>query len=262
MKLIHLVALPVLLASSTALAAPGADLVVSITSPSGVPVYDSGHHAVTVRNLGNRNASAVNLTIQLPVTHTSPTVHIMGVVSGLDNRCAVSGTRLVCNLNTVTRPGTTVIGFDLALPYSTAPLTATATATTTTNELNPANNSASRTLAPVTVPTTVAGRYTATNQHCTGTGLTSFFECMLYPSSQAGFASVLEANGTVSVPIEPTVTGTWTFTAPDRLVISYEDGGNPIGTVDTRSVGDGCFEGPMAAGPWTVMYEVCLTAAP
>jgi hypothetical protein len=137
-----------------------------------------------------------------------------------------------------------------------------ASATTTTNELNPANNSANAALAPLTVPTTVSGRYDVTNDHCTGTGLSSYFECTLYPSSISGFTSHFEANGTLTVDGEPDVTGTWQFTTPDRLVMSYADSSGPLGTVDVRSVGGGCFEGSMPAAPWIVMYRVCLTPAP
>ena len=264
MKLIHLVALPVLLTASTALAAPGADLAVTIQAPTGVPVYVNGAHSVTVVNNGNRNATSVNLTIQLPVTHTSPTVHVMGTLGAFDPRCSRSGTRLVCALGTIPRfGGSTVVPLNLALPFSLAPLDLTATATTTASELNPANNSASRTLLPVTVATSVSGRYTATNDHCTGTGLTSFFECALYPSAISGFDSVLEANGDLSVVGYPTVTGQWSFATPDHLVMSYEDQGTPIGTVDTYSVGGGCFEGSMpGGGNYIVIYRVCLTAAP
>ncbi len=263
MKLIHLVALPILLTASVALAAPGADLVVTTQAPTGVPVYVNGAHSVTVANTGNRHATSVSLTIQLPETHTSPTVHVMGTLGAIDPRCSVSGTRLVCALGTIARfGGSTVVPFNLALPYSTAPLIMSATATSTTSELNPANNSASRTLLPVTVATSLGGRYTATNDHCTGTGLTSFFECTKYPSSISGFTSVLEANGDVSVDGYPTVTGSWTFTTPDHLVISFEEQGTPIGTIDTYSVGGGCFEGPMPASPYVVLYQICLTPAP
>lgn len=265
MKLTHL-ALSLLftaVAASTALAAPGADLGVTIASPTGVPVYVNGAHSVTVSNTGNRDATSVTLTIQLPRTNTSPTVHIMGTLGTYDGRCSKQGTRLVCGLGTIARfGGSTNVAFNLALPYSTAPLVVTATATTTANEQNPANNSANRTLTPVTVATSMAGRYTATNDHCTGTALSSYFECTLYPSSISGFTSVLEANGTLSVDGEPGVTGTWAFTSPDQLVIEYDDGVD-IYAVDARSVGNGCFEGPMPfSGGYLAMYRICVTAAP
>lgn len=263
MKLLAcLVALPVLLPATAALAAPGADLRVTITPPAGVAVYDPGQVSVRVANQGNRHASSVSLAIQLPVTNTSPTVHVMGTLGAFDPRCTRAGTRLLCNLGTVPRGGATTVAFTIALPYSTAPLAMSASASSPTAELNPADNSASATLAPSTVPTSVSGRYTATNDHCTGTGLTSFFECALYPSSISGFTSVLAADGSVTVDGEPSVTGGWQFIGPDRLVVWYADAGGPLGTVDVRSVGGGCFEGPMSAGAYTVMYEVCLTAAP
>lgn len=262
MKQIALFALPLVLAATPAFAATQPNLGVSLSAPTSVPVYDTGHYAVTVTNSGNRNAGNVVLTIQLPVTHTSPTVHVLGTLGARDGRCSLSGTRLICGLGTIARfGGSTVVGFDLALPYSTAPLVIDAAVTTTTlPETNPGNNSLSYTATPATVPTSVAGPIAAVNQSCTGTGLTSFFECLLYPSSIQGFDSTLELDGSVTIPEAPDATGQWAFTSPDRLVISYSDQSGPIGTLDARSVGGGCFEGPMTfpTGNWVAIYEVCL----
>jgi len=263
MKQIALFALPVvLLAAAPALAATQPNVGVSITAPTAVHVDEYGHYTVTVSNTGNRNAGGVVLTIQLPVTHTSPTVHVLGTLGARDGRCTLAGTKLTCGLGTIARfGGSTPVGFDLRLPYSAAPLVISATATTTTlPETNPANNSLAYTAVPLTYPTAVAGPIDAVNRSCTGQGLTSFFECELFPSSIQGFDSTLEADGSVTIPEAPDATGAWAFTSPDRLVISYSDAGGPIGTLDARSVGGDCFEGPMTftSGPWVAIYEVCL----
>jgi len=261
MKLLALLTTaPLLLISSSALAASQPDLGVTIAAPS-VQVDATGRYTVTVRNTGNRNAAGVTLTIQLPRTATSPTVHVMGTLGARDSRCARTGTALTCTLGTIARNGgSTAVWFDIALPYSTAALAFSATATTITlPETNPFNNTANHTATPLLYPTTVAGPIDAEHRSCTGTGLSSFFECELYPSSIQGFHAVLEADTSITlIDAPPGYTGTWTFTGPDQLRLEYFYNGLPEALIETRSVGGGCFEGPMQSGVWTVMYEVCL----
>ena len=228
-----------------------------------VQVDHAGHYTVRVANIGTANAAGVRLTIALPRTHTSPQVYILGTLGARDGRCTLAGTSLTCNLLTVARNGGfTDVAFDLSLPYSTAPLAITATATTTTqNEQNPGNNQVAITPAPTTIATQMTGGYTATNRHCTGTGLTSFFECELFPSSIAGFSTTLAVDQSVSITGEPTIDGSWYFAAPDVLHVDFAESGNPIGEINARSVGNGCFEGPMTfanPGTWTVIYEICV----
>lgn len=263
MKQLSLLALPALLfASAPAMAASNPNLNVTMATPS-VQVDHVGHYTVRVANIGNANAAGVRLTIALPRTHTSPQVYILGTLGARDGRCTLAGTSLTCLLQTVTRNGGfTDVGFDLSLPYSTAPLAITASATTTTpNEQNAANNQVTITPTPTPIATQLAGGYTATNRHCTGTGLTSFFECELFPSSIAGFATTLAADNSVTITGEPTVDGSWYFAAPDVLHVDFAEGGNPIGEINARSVGNGCFEGPMTfstPSTWTVIYEICV----
>ncbi len=266
MKQLSLLSLPVILpllfSSATALAASTPNLRVTMTSPS-VQVDQLGHYVVRVANIGTANAGSVRLTVQLPRTHTSPQVYILGVLGARDGRCSLAGTALTCNLQTVSRNGGfTDVAFDLSLPYSTAPLAITASATTTTpNEQNPGNNQVTITPIPTPIATQLTGGYTAINRHCTGTGLTSFFECELFPSSIAGFSTTLAADSSLTVTDEPTIDGSWYFASPDLLHVDFADAGGPIGEIDALSVGNGCFEGPMtfaSGGTWTVMYEICV----
>lgn len=69
-----------LLSSTSAFAQSRPDLVTTITQPSGVHVYENGAWTFTVRNAGNKDAASVSLVIDLPQTHTSPTVYVMGEV--------------------------------------------------------------------------------------------------------------------------------------------------------------------------------------
>ena len=204
-SLLSLLSLPViLLASAPALAASTPNLRVTMQSPS-VQVDHVGHYVVRVANIGTANAGSVRLTIQLPRTHTSPQVYILGTLGARDGRCSLAGTALTCNLLTVSRNGGyTDVAFDLSLPYSTAPLAITASATTTTpNEQNPGNNQVTITPVPTPIATQLTGGYSAINRHCTGTGLTSFFECELFPSSIAGFSTTLAADNSATITDEP-----------------------------------------------------------
>ncbi len=266
MKQLSLLALPVVFplvfSSAPAMAASNPNLNVTMATPS-VQVDHVGHYTVRVANIGTANAASVRLTIALPRTHTSPQVYILGTLGARDGRCTLAGTSLTCNLATVGRNGGfTDVAFDLSLPYSTAPLAITASATTTTQiEQNPNNNQITITPTPTPIATQLAGAYSAINRHCTGTALTSFFECELFPSSISGFATTLAANGNVAITDEPTMDGSWYFAAPDVLHVDFAESGNPIGEINARSVGNGCFEGPMTfanPGTWTVIYEICV----
>ncbi len=260
MKKLALLSLPVFLFSAAADAASAANIGVSLTAPSGTHVYESGTYSIQVSNTGNRNASNVFLDIQLPETHTSPTVHIMGDLGTYSSTCSLSGTALTCSLGTINKGTSKTVSFDIAMPYSTAALIIDADATTSTPESNYANNSLSYTASPLTYDVPIAAPLAVTNSHCTGQNLTSYFECALYPSSISSFDSVLETDGSITiVGAPPGTVGTWTLTAPDALYIEYSDLSGPIGTLDARGVDGGCFEGPMTfpGSPWVAIYEIC-----
>ena len=244
--------------AASAEAAPGANLTVTIAAPT-VQVDQVGRYSVVVGNIGSRHAQNVVLTIDLPKTATSPTVHLMGVLGAFDSRCTRAGTRLTCNLGEVRRNvPASPIWFDLSLPYATAPLAIDVDASTSTNEQNPANDTLRHIATPSTVNVPVTGPVTVANRLCSGTNLTSFYECELYPGSLSSFSTTLAGNGTVSVPGEPSVTGSWSQPSTDRLVIEYIESGNVMGTFDGRGVRAKCFEGIMPFGTHNAMYEVCL----
>lgn len=253
----------IVLASPPALAANHPDLAVGITAPSGVYVYDSAAYTFTVNNLGRQNAAGVVLTIALPQTHTSPTVHVMGTLGTHDGRCTRSGTVLTCALGTIVKLTGTQVVVNIALPYSAGPIAFDASATTTTSgETNPGNNSASHTAILETYDVSVAPPRYATNRHCTGTNLTSFFECALYPSSISSFDSVLEFDTSVTlIDAPPGYGGSWSMPETDHLIMELYDDEGPAATLDAWGVGGDCFEGLMTfegGGPYVAPYEVCL----
>ena len=250
------------LLSPTASAATRPDLRTTIAAPSSVFVYDSGAYVFTVANIGTKNATGVTLQIQLPQTHTSPTVHVMGVLGAFDPRCTRTGTVLNCTLGTIVKATSTTVTVNIALPYSSAPIVFNAVAPPVVGETNTANNNASLTADPLTYAVSVAPPESAINRHCTGTNLTSFYECELYPSSISSFNSVLELDGSVTISgAPPGFGGDWSMPDPDHLVIDYYDTDGPAGTLDAYGVGANCFEGPMnfyPASPYVALYEVCL----
>lgn len=263
MKRLPLFALPLfaLAAGGTAEAAPMANLGVSVTAQAGIHVYENGNTTIQVANTGNRNASSVVLTVGLPETHTSPTVHVMGTLTSIPAGCSQSGTTLTCNLGTINKGAQKSVTLNMALPYSAAPLVFDIQATTTTADSNPSNNDLAYVASPLLYDVPVVPAVSAVNRHCTGTNLTSFYECTLYPSSLSSFDSVLEADGTITiVGAPPDTTGEWTQTGPNSLLIEYFDSSGPIGTLDARGVDGNCYEGPMTfpGSSYVALYEVCL----
>ena len=268
-----------MLAASPALAAPPApNLSVNISAPVSAPnVYAYAVYTVNVANIGNRDADGVNLTIQLPKTNTSPQVYTMGTLGAFDGRCALggavgtaAGTKLVCTLGTVRKSRSTDVTFNMALPEKTGALVIDATATTTTTpETNPANNSASRTAILNYYTHTINTAATYTNQHCTGTGLTAFFECTLFPGSLTSHPSQFSggpAGGTITLPGQPDYDGVWAL-AGQTLTFSYRQisTNTVVAEFSGRGVpSTGCFEGltrfPDGSGGYSTYvapYHVC-----
>ena len=98
-------------------------------------------------------------------------------------------------------------------------------------------------------------------EHCTGTGLTAFYECTLFPSSITWHEHVFGPSGTLTIPEAPDYTGTWSQPAPNRLVFRYYDETNAlVATFDGLGVDEGCFEGltTFPDSEYVSPYSVCL----
>lgn len=255
-----------LLASSGSAAPNGPNLVTTIAAPSGVAVYQSGRWGVTVRNTGNRDATGVSLTIQLPRTANAPTPYLMGTLGAMHSSCVRSGFTLVCTLGTVRRAGTPTstktVFFDMTLPYSTNPIAFTANAPLT-GDLNPADNqaTATATLGTFAVPFTAPRTITTTS--CTGTPvLSSFVECV--PGSTQSFTAQLlpgttPGSGTVAIP-GTTYGGTWVATGT-QMTIEYTDGTSVEATFVGQGVSSTCWEGRTTfptTSQYVAIYRVCL----
>ena len=237
-----------------------ADLRVVIPAPAAQQVYDDTQYGIVVTNIGNQTASAVKLTIDLPATQTSPTKYVMGTLSGVDPRCTLAGTRLTCVLGSLAKTKGTTVSFKVAFPVTTSLLTVSAAATTSSSENGLANNSASNVPTLINYQVAVTDGDLAVNSHCTGTSLTSYFECVKSPGSVSTHEVVFHGDGTLSFPEAPEYSGTWTQDSGDSLAFTYTAGEEVVAEFVGYGSSPGCFEGitEFPGSTYVSPYEVCL----
>jgi len=137
----------------------------------------------------------------------------------------------------------------------------TASVTTSSNENSTGNNDAAYTPSLLNYSVAVADGDIAHVEHCTGQGLTSFFECLLSPSSISSHDVEFDGSGTLSFPNQPaSFAGTWSQPTSDSLVMTYTQNGLVVAEFEGYGSSPGCFEGLTTFGisPWVAPYEVCL----
>lgn len=251
-----------LLVAGPAFAAPTADLRTTITGPAAVDVDQAGTYTVTVRNAGTKDASGVVVYVQLPETNTSPGVYVMGTVGTLPGGCARSGTLITCTVGTLRKSRSSAYAIPVAFPLADQDLVIDVDAWTSTTESSTSNNTSSLTADPLPVDVVdFTGAGDMTNAHCTGTGLTSYFECELYPSSISSHTVTFALDGSISIAGYPDYGGSWESDAPDHLVFTYTELGSPVATFEGWGVDDGCFEGLTTFIPdngYVSPYRVCV----
>jgi len=246
------------LMTAPALAAREADLETTVSLPASTLVYDEERVSITVANNGNKNASDVELTIQLPETHTSPTVYVMGDVTDLNSKCSLSGTEVTCDLGRVRKNRSKTVWLDIILPWSAAAADFDAAATTTTAEANTADDSDIGAASLTYVDVVIAGPIDVVNQHCTGTDLIGFYECTLFPSSISSHDVIFNDDGTIDLGVTD-YTGTWEQDTDDHLWFEYSYQGNVVAEFEGNGVNADCFEGITDFGTgYVAPYEVCL----
>lgn len=229
--------------ANTAEAARPADLEVNIQGPSTANVNSAYIYTVNVKNVGGSDASNVRVSVEFPLTNTSPTVHILGKLTGINaNKCSVVSRKLECNLNTIRKNRNSSFSFSFESPVSTKPLQIKATATTTSNETNLNNNN--KTIAPtVGYAANQITSLSVTASHCTGQNLTSYFECELFPSSIQSFAMDLNLGGTISLQY-PGYYGSWDQNiSPQQLHFTVSDGSGVVLEFNGFASSQNCFEG-------------------
>lgn len=231
-------------------------------APATVTVNSTYQYTASVRNIGTQTAQNVSLTIEFPLTNTSPNRHILGKVTGYPSNCSIVSNKLVCNFGNVKHNlnPTRTVSFNFEYPVSTKPLELIArAATTSTNEMNPANNVLG--YAPtVTHPDLPVTSANVVVSHCTGTNLTSFFECEKYPSSIASFTMTLDQGGSITLPY-PGYFGNWNQNiSPKQLYFNVTDGSDGV-TFNGFASNSTCFEGVATFTPasnYVSPYKVCI----
>lgn len=265
---------------ATAAAGPtwtnGADVTVSFAAPLAAPVGQARVVSLTITNIGTQNASNVGLVVDLPRTANSPTPFVMGTAASPSTGCVISGLQLRCaNLGTVARRGgTKAVTFQFTPPHSAGTLALAANVTASNETASARANNAGagsilRTYPQTDLVASMGGASVAiTNRHCTGTGLTAFYECTLAPSSITAHPTTFHTDGSISFD-EPGYTGTWEQTdlngAADTtyLRFRYFEAGQSvaIATFEGRSVAaTGVFHGitTFPGSGYVSPYEVVL----
>ncbi len=237
------------------------DITPTFIMPSSEVVGTASTYTVRVSNIGNMSASNVSVSIQLPVTHTSPQVYVMGTLGAYSSTCTKVGTKLNCSLGTIAKNTNKTVTFSLALPQNSVALGFSASATTTSSENSVTNNSASATANVSYYSYALSGTQTAVNNdHCTGTNLTSYYECTLFPSSISSHSAVLEADGTVTIPGYPDYYGWWGQDSNDHLWFEYWAFGAQEAAFEGNGIAGNCFNGltTFPGSSYVSPYEVCF----
>lgn len=250
--------------TSLAFAAPKPDLTTTIIPPTTVPMVESSAtYSVRVNNIGSKDASGVNIIITLPQTHTSPGTYVLGTL-GSNSGCTQSGVTLTCYVGLVKKGKNATEWFDIAFPENAGDLVINATATTTTlPEQSSTNNASTYTAVLDNYDVSYASTgFDTTIRHCTGTSLTSFFECELYPSSISAHYQTFNDDGTLSFPLYgPDYGGTWVSDFPDHMVFTMTELGSPIVEFEGWGTPGDCWEGVAtftSSSTYVSPYEVCV----
>ncbi len=251
--------------ATTALASPPrADLQVQLQAPSSVQISTATTYTATVKNLGPATTN-VSLVIEFPLTDTSPTVAILGTVTESDSRCSIVSNKITCAFSGLKKNNSVTVNYLYTAPVSTKSLGMKAIASSSVTDPNTGNNMA--TVVPNLVyPVRNITSATVLNSHCTGTNLTSYFECALFPSSISTHIATFNADQTITLT-EPGYAGTWSQNAAKTtLFFEYTEasgsGSSAIAQFNGFAInGSNCFDGLTTFIPATTYvspYRVCL----
>ncbi len=258
------VAIAIAILSAVSYAAPKPDLAVQAwTGPTTVLVNSPYQYTARVRNIGNQTAQNVTLTIEFPLTNTSPTQQILGKLTNVPANCVVNqNKRLVCNLGNIgTNPNNNLrsVSFNFEYPVTSKPLNLVARAATTSSNEAPTTNNEQSFAPTVTyqdLPITSANVVVSL---CTGQNLSAYFECELYPSSISTFEMSLDSGGGISLQY-PGYFGNWDQPTNKRLHFNISDGASGADFEGFVSKPN-CFDGLTTFTPasqYMSAYRVCV----
>ncbi len=245
---------------NVAFAAINADLEAQLTGPSSVAISTPTVYTATVKNLGNSTATNVKIVITMPLTDTSPQVYILGDVSGLDSKCQIVSKKISCNMGQLKKGKSASISYTYKAPVSTKLLTMTNTVSSDIADNNSGNNQSVFTPS-LNYPDRAIVSANLNNSHCTGTNLTSYFECLLFPSSLSSHNITLNSDFTITFS-EQGYTGTWSQTNAKQLKFEYFDINGKVAEFNGFAInGANCFDGMTTFFPnstYVSPYHVCI----
>ena len=247
-------------------ASPRADLAVTMDAPATVDISLATTYRVTVTNHGPQTSEPVTARVVLPLTNTSPQVLTLGLVSALDSRCSVVNNALSCSLAGLRKGWSTTFAYAYAAPVSTKTLRMTASATSATQDPVPGNNSAS-VVPNLVYPSRPITTSAITTRLCTGTALTSFYECTKFPSSISSFMATLTGDNSITIPAAPDYNGQWSQNAAKtslKMELFDISGVVPVKMSEFNGWavnGANCFHGlttHTSSPTYVSPYEVCM----
>ncbi|MGA8142841.1 MAG: Ig-like domain-containing protein [Candidatus Acidiferrales bacterium] len=246
-------------ATMTVTGGTGADLAITITAPSNVPLGPSFQYVITVTNNGPQDAAGVVMTDPVPGNLPPTTViasetctRIVDIDSG--------ATTLSCAIGALASGANTQIKFNVT-PTATGGLTNTASVAGSSTDPNSNNNSASVTTSvggatathfSVTAPATATAgssfNFTLTALDASNATVTGYSGTVHFTSSDV--QAVLPANSTLT-------NGTGTFSATLRT-----NGGQTITATDTVTMSITGISGTITVSPPpTTHFSVSAPAA-
>lgn len=250
----------ILVGSNAALAASGPDLSVSIIPDSSPALANSTvGYQVKVTNSGNKKASNVSVTIDLPKTNTSPTRYLLGTASTA-SPCSLSGSTITCSISSINAGKNASVGFSYSMPVNSSSPSIVAKATVSGDtDASDNETSYSPTLSYHSV--SLSAPVTVTNSHCTGQNLIAYFECTLFPSSISSHQIRLESDGSITFLNSGTdgYTGGWQRSSDGKqLSFQYMNNGNTIVSFVGKGSSDKCYDAVVTSGGYTIPYRACV----
>lgn len=231
------------------------------------PLVESPYQYTSrVKNIGNQTATGVTMTVEFPLTNTSPTRYILGKLTGIQasgGTCSVVSNKIVCNFGNISQNQTKYVRFNFEFQVSTtAPSFVSTVSTTSGNEVNPGNNM--RPFSPtLTYPDNVVSSGTFLVSSCSGRGLTSYYECEMSPGSvQTGLSLDFNLGGTLTVTGYSNYFGFWDQNTLQNKSLHFTIDGGTGTEVEFNgfATSGACFEG-IANFPqsttYNAAYRVC-----
>ncbi len=251
-----------LLSATPALAAaPRADIQVTLQAPSSVQISTPTTYTATVKNLGPATSTNTQIVVEFPLTNTSPTVAILGNVTESESACSIASNKITCVVGSLKKGKSVSISYSYTAPVSTKVLEMKAIGSSSVADANTGNNTA--TVVPnLLYPTRSFTSATMENSHCTGTNLTSYFECALFPSSISTHTATFNVGGTITLS-EPGYYGSWSQPSASQLFFEYFDTNGKAAEFNGYAInGSNCFDGLTTFFPqpndYVSPYRVCI----